>query len=91
MAGRSKEVNPPLLPLCCALIRPQLEYCPVLGFAREFKKNGELLGRVQRRGCKDDERPRASPLSGKAERPGAVQLGEEKGERGSVSSLFINI
>ena len=38
-------------------------------------------------GHKDDEGPEASPLGGKAERPGAVQPGEEKTERGSYQYL----
>jgi len=39
---------------------------------------------------KDDEGSGASPVERKAERPGAVQPGEEKGERGSHHCLKIS-
>ena len=69
-------------------VRSQLQYCVQL-WGPLHTKDTDPSG--FREGHKDDYRPGASPVWEKAERPGTVQLGEEKAERGSHNFIYMFI
>ena len=48
MVSREWEV---ILPLCCALLRPHLEYC-VQMWSTQYRRDMDLLERIQRRATK---------------------------------------
>ena len=86
MASMLREV---ILHLHSALVRPYLECC-VQFWAPQFKKDRELLERAQRRAT-EMMRGLEHLLYEERLRPGAVQPGEEKAERGSYPYLQILI
>lgn len=75
-----------ILPIYPALMRSHLEHC-VLFWTLHFKKDRDHIERVQNQGHNGDKGP--SPMRGKAERPGTLQSGKEKPERGYYRCLKI--
>ena len=73
-----------ILPIYTALVRPHLECC-VQFLAPQFKKDTELLERVQQIVGKMIKDMEHLPYK---ERSGAVQPGEEKAERGYIITVY---
>jgi len=83
VASRSRKV---ILPLCTALVRPQLEYCVQL-LSPQHKKDMELLERVQRKDTKMIQGLEHLYYKDRLRELGLVQPGEEKAAGRPYSSL----
>ena len=66
-----------IVSLCSAFMRPHMQYC-IQVWGLQYKKDRELLERVQRRATKMLRGLQHLPLQRQAERAGLFQPGEEK-------------
>ena len=72
-----------ILPLCSALVRRHLEYCPLMYSSQYRRVHAE-------EGHKNDPRDGTPLLREQAERAGAVQPREKKGLRRHHSGLLVS-